>query len=83
MGRLPLSKSAARQALHRKVIDTWKSEWASSPRHHKLMRIDGSLPSGKFLQLTSGLTRRQVTLSCLVRPILLIIVTRSLFQHQK
>jgi ribonuclease HI len=50
---LKYSKSAAKQEYKTRLMNTWRKEWSKSPRAHRLKHIDSSLPSSKFLKLTS------------------------------
>ena len=54
--RKPLkqNKSAAKQSHNSKLKAAWHKEWQKSPRAWKLKHIDPSLPSPKFLKLTSN-----------------------------
>jgi len=45
-------------ALHRRAQRYWKG----SPRYQRISRIDSSLPSSRFLQLTCPLSRQQASL---------------------
>lgn len=54
--RKPLkhNKSTAKQSYKEKLKRIWTREWQESPRAQKLKNIDSSLPSPKFLKLTSS-----------------------------
>ena len=56
MLRKPLkqNKSAAKQAHNSKLKVEWRRGWQISPRAQRLKHIDSSLPSSKFLKLTSN-----------------------------
>ena len=53
--RKPLkhNKSAAKQHFKSGLNSIWRKEWQKSPRIERLKHIDPSLPSQKFLKLTS------------------------------
>ena len=51
---LKRNKSAAKQCYKDKLKHAWIREWQNSPRAQRLMHIDPSLPSLKFLKLTSN-----------------------------
>ena len=56
MLRKPLkqNKSAAKQAHNSKLKVEWRRGWQIPPRAQRLKHIDSSLPSSKFLKLTSN-----------------------------
>jgi ribonuclease HI/endonuclease/exonuclease/phosphatase family metal-dependent hydrolase len=56
---LPLSKSAIRQAFTQTLRGKAKKHWQRSPRFPRAVKVDASLPSGQFLQLTRPLSRKQ------------------------
>ena len=47
------NKSVAKQCHNSKLKQAWNREWQKSPRAQRLKLIDPSLPSPKFLKLTS------------------------------
>ncbi|KIM27279.1 hypothetical protein M408DRAFT_53309, partial [Serendipita vermifera MAFF 305830] len=55
--QLPTSFSATRQKLRQQTKRLQKDEWRRSKRYSALSKIDPSLPSNKFINLTSDLTR--------------------------
>jgi len=59
---LPHSKPAIKRAFFQKLQKRAEKFWQRSPRHQRAKRIDDSLPSNKFLELTKELTRRQASL---------------------
>jgi ribonuclease HI len=59
---LPLSASSAKQSYYKQIRNRWANEWKLSPRYRKLKYIDSSLPSKKFIQNTSSLSRVQTSL---------------------
>ena len=59
---LPTGFSAAKQAIKALIKGKTKKWWTNSPRFTKLNAIDPSLPSNKFLELASSLSRRQTSL---------------------
>ena len=59
---LPASLSKVRQALMTSFQASARAEWLLSPRAAPLARIDDSLPSKKFIQLTAPLPRRHASL---------------------
>lgn len=61
-GPLPASLSKVRQALSASFHATARTEWALSPRATPLSRIDDSLPSKRFIQLTAPLPRCHASL---------------------
>ena len=61
-GPLPASLSKVRQTLRATFTAAARAEWALSPRATQIARVDASLPSKKFLQLTASLPRRQASL---------------------
>ena len=59
---LPRSKQAAARTINERLKERTRAVWRASPRRRRLLDIDKSLPSGKFLQLTEGLTRHKASL---------------------
>jgi ribonuclease HI len=59
---LPVSVSANKQAYLASLKNTWTNEWRQSVRGLKLLRIDISTPSRKFLTLSASLKRNQTSL---------------------
>lgn len=59
---LQQSVSKLKQLHAEKLKRQAKEQWKLSKRHSKMSRIDGSLPSRKFLQLIGPLPRRHATL---------------------
>lgn len=59
---LPVSISATRQFLKKKIKARWQTEWSSSPRFLRMKAIDPSLPSDDFLDIASQLRRNQASL---------------------
>ena len=59
---LPTSVSANKQAYLGGLKNTWTNKWRQSTRGLKLLRIDRSIPSRKFLNLTASLKRNQTSL---------------------
>ena len=51
--RLKHNKSAAKQAHKAKLKSKWRKDWLSSPHAKRLSHIDPSMPSLKFVKLTS------------------------------
>ena len=60
--QLPISISAIKQAINSRIKESIKEWWKRSPRFKKLRQIDQSLPSDKFLEITSSLNCRQASL---------------------
>jgi hypothetical protein len=60
--RLPTSISAIKQLIAMNVKNQWKKWWKGSPRYKKMKCIDLSLPSDKYLNITSSLNHRQTAL---------------------
>jgi len=58
---LPVSISATRQLLKKKMKDRWQIEWKSSPRFPNSAEIDPSLPSDDFLHIIDQLQRNQAS----------------------
>ncbi|TDL30111.1 ribonuclease H-like protein, partial [Rickenella mellea] len=56
---LPDSKAALQQASLAKLQTRATRHWKSSPRYTRTTKIDPSLPSKKFLALTTALSRQQ------------------------
>ena len=52
--RLKVSRSAARQKLNERIKEQWAKTWKKSPRYDKMKHIDSSLPSRKYIELTSN-----------------------------
>ena len=50
---LKYNKSAAKQHYNIKLNNIWRREWATAPCARRLNHIDPTLPSSKFLKLTS------------------------------
>ena len=48
------SKSAAKQEHKSKLKNAWRTNWYKSPRAHRIKHIDPTVPSLKFLKLTSA-----------------------------
>ena len=48
------SKSAAKQEHKSKLKNAWRTNWHKSPRAHRTKHIDPTIPSLKFLKLTSA-----------------------------
>ena len=59
---LPVSISATRQFLKRKIKARWQADWKSSPRFLRMKHIDHHLPSDDFLDIISQLRRNQSSL---------------------
>ena len=59
---LPVSISATRQFLKKKIKAQWQTEWSSSPRFLRMKAINPSLPSDDFLNIASQLCCNQVSL---------------------
>ena len=51
---LKVSRSAARQKLNEHIKEKWVKAWKKSPRYDKMKHIDSSLPSRKYIELTSN-----------------------------
>jgi len=60
--QLPLSISAINQSIGANIKVLTKEWWNRSPRHEKMTHIDPSLPSDKYIKLTSSLNRRQTSI---------------------
>jgi len=58
---LPVSISATRQYLKKMIKTRWETEWATSPRHARMNKIDGYLPSDNFLEIIDQLRRNQAS----------------------
>jgi hypothetical protein len=56
--RLPWSRSARLQAYNAKLKVTVATEWAKSPRYHRIRCYDPSFPSQKFVDLATALPRK-------------------------
>ena len=59
---LPVSISATRQFLKKKIKARWLADWRSSPRFPRMSTIDCSLPTADFLEIISQLRRNQASL---------------------
>lgn len=59
---LPTSRSAARQAQQTELKRRGAVRWKESPRHGKMKEIDESMPSARFLKLTSQFPRRNTSI---------------------
>jgi ribonuclease HI len=59
---LPLSKSAVKQRFMDRIKKRACKVWKGSPRFNRMARIDSSLPSRKFLDMTDNLSRRQTSM---------------------
>ena len=59
---LPLSVSATRQLLKKKMKQRWQGEWSSSPRFARTKQIDNSLPSDDYLHIIDQLRRNQASI---------------------
>lgn len=59
---LPVSVSATRQLLKKKMKNEWKTDWTSSPRYANAKAIDDSLPSDDFLHIINQLQRNQASI---------------------
>ena len=59
---LPVSVSATRQFLKKKMKNDWNLEWSSSPRYADASTIDSSLPSDDYLHIIDQLRRNQASL---------------------
>jgi len=58
---LPISISATRQLLKKKMKHRWQGEWSSSPRFACTKRFDNSLPSDDYLHIIDQLRRNQAS----------------------
>jgi ribonuclease HI len=59
---LPLGRQAVARRIHRTLKERTRQAWVESPRGAQMKKIDSSMPSGKFLKLTSSISRRQASL---------------------
>ena len=59
---LPVSISATRQLLKKKIKTRWQTEWKTSKRHTASDKIDPLLPSDNFLHIINQLRRNQASL---------------------
>jgi len=57
--RLPVSKSATKQAYMAKLRRKAQREWRKSPHHQTINRFDDTIPSKKYCKLTKPLRRKQ------------------------
>lgn len=60
--RLPTSASAAKQFFFEDTKERWAREWKRSPRYQRILRVDESTPSNKFLTLAGELKRNEASL---------------------
>ena len=58
---LPWSKSAVRQAQHRKIQVAAIKHWSRSPRFDRMAQIDPNFSHNKFAKLTRGISRNQAS----------------------
>ena len=58
---LPHSKSASKQAFHKKLKDKTQLAWEKSPRYRTMQHTDSNVPSNKFIKLISPLPRRSAS----------------------
>lgn len=56
---LPKSASAIKQAHFGKIKEQWSKDWTLSPRYRRMLQIDPSTPSNKFMNNCKSLTRAQ------------------------
>ena len=56
---LPISLSAIKQRISANTKNETKAWWKRWKRYRRIKSIDPSLPSGKFIKATSGLSRKQ------------------------
>jgi ribonuclease HI len=59
---LPRSIAAARQHFRTGLRQEWKMRWAASPRYARMAKIDNTIPSGKYNEMTMDFTRAQTSL---------------------
>lgn len=59
---LPVSVSATKQGLKKKMKTRWDIEWKTSKRHADSNKIDASLPSDNYLHIIDQLHRNQTSL---------------------
>ena len=59
---LPVSVSATRQLLKKRMKNRWQTEISSSPRYANIKKIDPTLPLNDFLHIASQLRRNQTSL---------------------
>lgn len=59
---LPSSASRLRQNMAAKLQNDARATWLASPRYTRLSRIDNSLPSKHYAQLTQNIPRRHAAL---------------------
>jgi hypothetical protein len=59
---LPVSVSATKQVLKKKMKARWITEWKTSRRYADANKIDSSLPSDDFLHIIDQLRRSQASL---------------------
>ena len=61
-GVLPHSILARHQGFKEDLARKWDAWWKSSPRYARMVKIDPSLPSKKYIKATSNLTTAQAIL---------------------
>jgi ribonuclease HI len=61
---LTINPAAVKQAYNKKSKEAWTNDWRTSVRGRKMLKIDGSTPSAKFLKLISGtnITRKAASI---------------------
>ena len=59
---LPVSISATRQLLKKKIKAQWQAEWKTSKRYAGSNEIDASIPSDNFLHIIDQLRRNQASI---------------------
>jgi ribonuclease HI len=64
---LPYSADAEKQLYTQEVKKMWAEQWASSPRHERMTRVDKSFPFTKFRTILHGLSRAQSSLLIQIR----------------
>ena len=60
--KLPISKSAAKQAYIAKLKKRMQLDWKKSRRYHRMKATDPVAPSSKYLKLIIDMPRKQVSL---------------------
>jgi hypothetical protein len=60
--QLPISISATKQSIGANIKAMTKRWWTKSPRFKKMRLIDPSLPSDKYINITSTLNHRQTSI---------------------